>query len=87
MMKALYPGSPRPGEPPGGNRGEFLYPLIISGRSTRTVTILIQGFVTFEGINWGALSAAGLFITLPVLVFTFMVQKGLVRGLIGGAIK
>ena len=55
------------------------------GCGTRTVAMLIQGFVTFEGLSRGVLPAAGLFTALPVPVFTFMVQKGPVRGLIGGA--
>ncbi|MFB9276054.1 carbohydrate ABC transporter permease [Cohnella cellulosilytica] len=66
---------------------EFLYALIISGRGTRTAPVMVQGFITFEGINWGELAAVGVFVTLPVLVISFIFQKGLVKGLTGGAVK
>lgn len=66
---------------------EFLYALIISGRGTRTAPVMVQGFITFEGINWGELAAVGVFVTLPVLVVSFIFQKGLVKGLTGGAVK
>ncbi|BBI32146.1 carbohydrate ABC transporter permease [Cohnella abietis] len=66
---------------------EFLYALIISGRGTRTAPVMVQGFISFEGINWGELSAVGVFVTLPVLIVSFIFQKGLVKGLTGGAVK
>lgn len=66
---------------------EFFYPLILSGRNTQTAPVAIQGFISYTGINWGALAAAAVLITLPVLVFTIFTQKGLVRGLTAGAIK
>jgi multiple sugar transport system permease protein len=66
---------------------EFLYSLIISGRGTRTAPVMVQGFITFEGINWGSLSAVGVFVTLPVLIVSFVFQKGLIKGLTGGAVK
>ena len=66
---------------------EFLYALILSGNSTRTAPIMIQGFITFEGINWGELSAAGILVTLPVIIFTILVRKGFIKGLMMGSIK
>ncbi len=66
---------------------EYFYALIISGRNTRTAPVVIQGFVSFSGLNWGQLSAAGLLVALPVLLFSLFVQRGLVKGLMGGGIK
>lgn len=66
---------------------EFLYALVISGRNTRTAPIMVQGFVTFEGVNWSDLAAVGVFVTLPVIIISFIFQKGLIRGLTGGAFK
>lgn len=66
---------------------EFLYALIIAGRHTRTAPVILQGFVNFKGIQWGELSAASLLVTIPVIVFSLLVQRGLIRGLMGGAIK
>lgn len=59
---------------------EFLYALVISKTATRTAPVFIQQFMTFEGINWGPLCAAGTLVALPVLIFSFLVQKGLLGG-------
>jgi multiple sugar transport system permease protein len=66
---------------------EFLFALIVTGRGTKTVPIMIQGFMSSEGIQWGPMAATSLMIILPVLLVAMMNQKGFVRGLIGGAIK
>lgn len=66
---------------------EFLFALIVTGRGTKTVSILIQGFMSSEGIQWGPMAATSLMIILPVLLVAMVNQKGFVRGLIGGAIK
>jgi multiple sugar transport system permease protein len=66
---------------------EFLFALIVTGRGTKTVPIMIQGFMSSEGIQWGPLAATALMVILPVLIVAMVNQKGFVRGLIGGAIK
>lgn len=66
---------------------EFFYALIISGRNTRPVSVEIQTFISSAGTDWGALTAAGLLVIAPVLLFTIFAQKGLLRGLTAGAIK
>jgi multiple sugar transport system permease protein len=66
---------------------EFFYPLILSGRETRTASVAIQGFISYAGVDWAELAAASVIVILPVLVFTIFTQKGLVRGLTAGAIK
>lgn len=66
---------------------EFFYPLILSGRNTRTAPVAIQGYISSSGVNWGELAAASVLVILPVLIFTIFTQKGLVRGLTAGAIK
>jgi multiple sugar transport system permease protein len=48
---------------------------------------MMAGFVTFEGVNWGKLAAASVVVLVPVFAFTIAAQKGIVRGLMGGAIK
>ena len=65
---------------------EFFYALILAGRSTRTAPVVIQSFISFEGINWGNLAAAGILVTIPVLLFSLVVQRGLIRGLVAGAL-
>ncbi len=66
---------------------EFFYALIISGKNTRTASIEINGFISFTGINWGDLAAAGILVIIPVLIFAMFTQKGLIRGLTQGATK
>lgn len=66
---------------------EFFYALILSGIHTKPISVLVQGFVSFQGINWGQLTAAGVLVTFPVLIISFVFQRGLVKGLVGGAIK
>lgn len=66
---------------------EFLFALVLTGNVTKTAPVAIYGFVSFHEIIWGSLFAAGTMITLPVLIFTLLVQRNLVRGLTMGAIK
>lgn len=66
---------------------EFLFALILTQRSTKTVPILIQGFMSSDGIMWGDLASTSIFVIAPVLLVTMVSQKGFVRGLVGGAIK
>jgi multiple sugar transport system permease protein len=66
---------------------EFFYALIISGRQSRTAPVEIQGFISFTGINWGELAAAGVFVIVPVLVFSLFTQRGLIKGLTAGAVR
>jgi multiple sugar transport system permease protein len=42
---------------------------------------------SFKQVLWGSLSAAGVLITLPVIVFALLTQRHLVKGLTAGAVK
>lgn len=67
---------------------EFLFSLILtSSENSRTLPVVVSGFVTDRGIMWGEMSAAGTLIALPVIAFALMVQKYIVRGLTLGAVK
>jgi multiple sugar transport system permease protein len=66
---------------------EFLFALVVTGRGTKTVPIMIQGFMSSDGIEWGPLAASALIVILPVMLVAMINQKGFVRGLTGGAIK
>ena len=69
------------------NWSEFVLALIFTGFDTRTVPVLISGFVTFEGIRWGMIGAAGTIVNVPVIIFAIFLQKYLVEGLGSGAVK
>lgn len=66
---------------------EFLFALILTGESTKTAPVAITSFITFEGIRWGEVSAAGVLIVMPVLVFGLIIQRYLVQGLTMGSVK
>lgn len=66
---------------------EFVTSLVLSGRSTRTLPVMIAGFVTDRDIAWGAMSASGTLIILPIMVSAMYLQKHIVRGLSMGAVK
>ncbi len=66
---------------------EFLYAFILVAFEGRTLTVGIPGLVTPHGTLWGQVAAVAVVATLPIIVFTFLVQRHLVRGLTFGAVK
>jgi multiple sugar transport system permease protein len=67
---------------------EFLFALVLT--STPGAETMPVGAATLIGrinVDWGAMSAAGVIGALPIVVFSFFVQKHLVRGLTMGAVK
>jgi multiple sugar transport system permease protein len=67
---------------------EFLFALILTKNETKTLPVAITGFLsTFMGTLWGEITAATTITIIPAIVFIFLVQKHLVRGLTFGVIK
>lgn len=66
---------------------EFLLALVLTGQNTQTLPVAITNFLTFQGTDWGSMSAAGAVIMLPMLILGISVQKYLVRGMTLGGIK
>ncbi len=66
---------------------EFLYALILTGRKTKTLPLGVYGWVSYESIDWGGLTATAVLALIPIVVFYCFVQKGLVRGMTMGAVK
>ncbi|MEK1934041.1 MAG: carbohydrate ABC transporter permease, partial [Pararhizobium sp.] len=67
---------------------EFLLSLIITlTEQAQTLPIGIAGRVTQYKTYWGEISAAGFMACVPIVIFAFIVQKHLVRGLSLGAVK
>jgi len=66
---------------------EFMFALILSGRTTRTLPIGISAFLGSVSIDWGASSAAASIATIPIFIAGIFIQKYFVRGLTGGAVK
>jgi multiple sugar transport system permease protein len=66
---------------------EFLFALVLSNSNGATAPLAILGFRTEYGIQWGAIGAAALLVSTPVVVFAIFMQKYLVRGLTMGSVK
>ncbi|HVR67215.1 MAG TPA: carbohydrate ABC transporter permease [Verrucomicrobiae bacterium] len=67
---------------------EFLLALILTlTERSQTLPIGIAGRVTQYNTYWGEISAAGFTACIPIMIFAFVVQKHLVRGLSFGAVK
>lgn len=66
---------------------EFLYAFILAAFESRTLTVGIPGLVTPHGTLWGQVAAVAVVATIPIIVFTALVQRHLVRGLTFGAVK
>ncbi len=66
---------------------EFFFALILSGKHTQTLPVLVNSFVSEKSIDWGTMSAAGIITVLPLIIFGLLSQKHLVRGLTMGSVK
>lgn len=68
---------------------EFFLPLLLTQTDkTQPVPLLVASFVDpAKGTLWAEISAVSIVGILPVLAFSLMMQRFLVRGLTGGAVK
>lgn len=66
---------------------EYLFALLVTGQETRTATVAITNFVTFQGINWGRLTAASVLVIIPIFFFAAIAQRWIIRGFTMGAVK
>jgi len=65
----------------------FMFSVVIAGRTTRTLPVAVFEFMSYGAINWGAIAAAATVMCLPVVVMALFVQRHIVQGLAGGAVK
>ncbi len=66
---------------------EFLFALVLSGRRVTTLPVAAAFYVTDRDILWGPMAAVGVTASIPIIIFTILIQKHLVRGLTYGAVK
>lgn len=67
---------------------DFLFAAVLTNNRTRTLPVLMAAFTTGDtGIDWGGMTASGVLIVLPVILFSFAAQRHLVSGLSSGAVK
>lgn len=66
---------------------EFLLALVLTSFKTQTTPVAIQNFISFEGIRWGEIAAAGVLVAAPAVILGIAVRKYLITGLTMGAVK
>lgn len=67
---------------------DFLFAAVLTNNATQTLPVMMAAFNAGDsGTDWGGLTASGMLVTLPVIVFSFFAQRHLVAGLSSGAVK
>lgn len=66
---------------------DFFYALILTRTQALTAPVAIVNFLQYEGWEWTKIAAAGTLVMLPVVIFTVLVRRYLVRGLTAGGVK
>lgn len=66
---------------------ELLFAMQFTNMKSYTLTVGISKFVGAISVDWGQSSAAATIVMLPIILVGFFLQKYLVRGLTGGAVK
>jgi multiple sugar transport system permease protein len=66
---------------------ELLYALVLTRDHARTAPVVATSLMSGYELPWGQIMATGTLIVLPVIIFSLIVSRQLVRGLTMGAIK
>lgn len=67
---------------------DFLFAAVLTNNSTQTLPVMMAAFNAGDsGMDWGGLTASGMLVILPVIIFSFAAQRHLVAGLSSGAVK
>ena len=66
---------------------ELLYALILTRSEAKTAPVVATSFMSGYELPWGQIMATGTVVALPVIVFSMIVSRQLVRGLTAGAIE
>lgn len=67
---------------------DYLYALILlTSEGKKTLSLGVSTFIGPMAVEWGLINAAGVVITLPVILFFGLVQQFLVQGFGAGAVK
>jgi multiple sugar transport system permease protein len=60
---------------------EFLFALILTGRNTPMITVVMAQFVSEMGLEWNLMSATAMLAMVPAFLLTLFGQKYVIRGL------
>ena len=66
---------------------EYLLASMLTSQHAKTLPVIAANAIKPKAISWGLASAAGVLMSLPVVVLVLLMQRYLVRGLTLGAVK
>ncbi len=67
---------------------DLLITLVLSTRSgTEMLPLGLTKFVLEYGVDWGSMTAGGMIMFVPTLLFVFIAQRYLIKGLTAGGVK
>lgn len=66
---------------------DLFYGLILAPGNAAILPVAIANFNTFRGVQIGTMSAAIMIAIIPVVIASFFIQRRLVQGISGGAVK
>jgi len=67
---------------------DFLFAAVLTNNATQTLPVKMMTFSAGDsGVDWGGMTASGMLVILPVVIFSFIAQRHLVAGLSSGAVK
>jgi len=69
------------------NWSEFLLALSLTHYNVMTIPVQVRSFFVYSGQLYGPQSALGVIAIIPLIIFSTVIQRYLVRGLTFGAIK
>ena len=70
-----------------GAWNEFLFAAILSINKSKTLSVIISGFITDRGLEWGPMAATAVVVIVPLTILVWILQKDFVAGLAMGAVK
>lgn len=66
---------------------EYLFSGILSFKNSITATVGTSFFITSYQVEWGPMAAAITISSIPTVIFIFIAQRSLVRGMTAGSVK
>ena len=66
---------------------EFMFALALTRHNASTLPVMVMQFRTQYGIEWANMGATSLIITTPVIIFSVLMHKYLIRGLTMGSVR
>lgn len=66
---------------------DFLFALLLTSNNAKTIPVAISDFLSVYNLQLGTMAAVAILFSLPVMIFTFLVQKHIVAGLTLGSVK